>query len=152
MKPWLREGTMAKMREVMLGQSELEVQRKFNEWQKRMAGRVSEVDGRLERIKRRQGSGKVNAGPAWSPEVRALAAAASTAARFNRSDTESPLVRWRPPAHPSPSPSPGPRSPKTGRGSLSSGTRLFAAPFLLSAPIHCDLGYRAPAQAMLSAS
>src|SRR5215469_1013817 len=59
MKPWLREGTMAKMREVILGQSELEVQRKFNEWQKRMAGRVSEVDGRLERIKRPQGSGKV---------------------------------------------------------------------------------------------
>ena len=50
---------MAKMREVILGQSELEVQRKFNEWQKRMAGRVSEVDGRLERIKRPQGSGKV---------------------------------------------------------------------------------------------
>ena len=46
---------MAKMREVILGQSESDVQRKFNEWQQRTAGKVSEVEWRVERIDRPQG-------------------------------------------------------------------------------------------------
>ena len=39
---------MAKMREVILGQSESDVQRKFNEWQQRTAGKVSEVEWRVD--------------------------------------------------------------------------------------------------------
>jgi len=46
---------MAKMREVILGQSESDVQRKFNEWQQRTAGKVSEVEWRVERIEQPQG-------------------------------------------------------------------------------------------------
>jgi hypothetical protein len=46
---------MAKMREVILGQSEADVQRKFNQWQQRMAGKVSEVESHVERIEQPQG-------------------------------------------------------------------------------------------------
>ena len=55
MKPGLRGGAMAKMREVILGQSESDVQRNINEWQQRTAGKVSEVEWRVERIEQPQG-------------------------------------------------------------------------------------------------